>query len=204
MEREPRELFSKVLWTARDALEHYEPERKVYPSNIIFDAFNISKLDFDFHNYRAYWSLVASAWDKIFELEAELDTKLEVLEFFGDYNSVGLTRFDPIRYLDLNCISIGDYASKNGLDALCFPRTLREEIKSFFKHYHTYKFLERHVDEIGMDRFLSSIPDLEPFITYAQVNDTFYWDTHDTAYMYEVDHAARELREIEAEKGLGR
>ena len=171
MEREPRELFSKVLWTAQEALEHYAPERKVYPVNAILDAFNISKLDFDLCNYRAHANEITKGWDKVHELDFELDRKIEVLEFFEGSVSSTFSRFDPIRYLDLNCVCIGDYASKNGSETLCFPRTLREEIDPFFKHYHTYKFLERHADEIGMDKFLSSIPDLEPFITYAQVND---------------------------------
>jgi hypothetical protein len=204
MEREPQELFSKVLWTAQEVLEQYKPERKVYPAKAIFEAFNLSKLDFDLCNYRNHIFTVAHSFDKAEELENELSRKLEAIEFFdGDVSSV-FSRFGAFRYLDVNCVSVGDYASRNGLEALCFPRTLREEIDPFFKHYHTYKFLERHVDEIGMDKFLSSIPDLEPFIIYAQVNDTFYWDTHDTSHMYEVDPVARELKEIEDEMKLGR
>lgn len=204
MEKEPRELFSKVLWTAQEALEQYAPERKVYPADVIFEAFDISKLDFDFGNYRTHATEITRGWDKVFELESELDSKLEILEWLGDYEPTGFSRFDPFRYLDIHCVSLGEYASKSGSESLCFPRTLRSEIDPFFKHYHTYKFLERHVDEVGMDKFLSAIPDLEPFITYARVNDSFYWDTHDTSYMYEVDSVAHELREIEAEKRLGR
>jgi hypothetical protein len=204
MEREPRELFSKVLWTTQKAVGHYAPERKVYPANVIFDAFDLSKLDFDLCNYRTHANEVTYGWDKVHELESELDSRLEAIEFFGDCVSTEFSRFDPFRYLDIHCVSIGEYAKKNGLESMCFPRTLRDEINPFFKHYHTYKFLERHVDEVGLDAFLSAIPDLEPFIIHGKVNDTFYWDTHETSYMYEVDRAAHELYEIEDEKRLGR
>lgn len=77
-----KELFSKVLWTAEKALEHYAPERKVYPATVISEAFDLSKLDFNLCNYRTHMFEIAHCFDEAEELEDTLRARLEVIELF--------------------------------------------------------------------------------------------------------------------------
>lgn len=87
---------------------------------------------------------------------------------------------------------------------LCFPRKDRIHIEPYFAHYHTYKFLERHLECIGMGEFLRRIPDLECFIIDANINDDFYWHKFDTDPLYEAEEQERDHAELAYEMTIGR
>ena len=70
--------------------------------------------------------------------------------------------FDATDYLDATCLRVCTYIWEQGEEALCFPWKDRFHIEPYFAHYNVYKFLERHLEYIGIDEFLRRIPDLEP------------------------------------------
>lgn len=106
-------------------------------------------------------------------------------------------------YLDATCLKVKRYIEINGADALCYAWNDRIHIEACFRHYHTYKFLEHHIELIGREEFLKRLLDLEVFIKDAGINDTFYWDLFDTEPLYEAEEEMRRQSELRLEEGLG-
>lgn len=80
----------------------------------------------------------------------------------------------------------------------------RDRIKPAFQHYHTYKFLERHVYEVGEKEFIRRIPEVECFIIDSGINDKFFWDEVDTSALYEVEEMCERVFDFINEQNIGR
>lgn len=202
--KEPKELFSNILQPAHEILDEIGPDRKVYPLDKILIAFEISRLDFDIGNYRTYAESIPNAQSHIDELKPKLEILLKSIEEHDGYEVNPEFGFDATDYLDATCMRVSSYIAKKGADELCFPRKDHSHIDPYFIHYHIYKFLERHLEYVGMDEFLSRIPDLECFIVHAFINDEFYWHKFDTQPLYDAEDEQNDRAELAYETTLGR
>lgn len=167
-------------------------------------AFEISRLDFDICNYRTYAESIPNAQSHIDELNPKLEILLKSIEEQDGYEVNPEFGFDATDYLDATCLRVCTYIWEQGSEALCFPRKDHMHIDPYFTHYQTYKFLERHVEHIGIDEFLRRIPDLECFIIDANINDEFYWHKFDTDPLYEAEEEEERRRELAYEMTVGR
>lgn len=203
-QKEPQELFSRILQPAQEILDEIGPDRKVYPLDKILIAFETSQLDFAICNYRTYAESIPNAQSHINELTPKLELLLSSIEEQDGYEVNPEFGFDATDYLDATCLRVCTYIWERGSEALCFPWKDRFHIKSYFIHYHVYKFLEQHLEYIGMDEFLRRIPDLECFIIDANINDEFYWHKFDTDPLYEAEEEERRRSELAKEMTVGR
>jgi len=201
---EPKELFSRILQPAQEILNEIGPDRKVYPLDKILIAFEISRLDFDICNYRTYAESIPNVQSHIDELTPKLEILLNSIEEQDGYEVNPEFGFDATDYLDATCLRVSTYITEQGTDALCFPRKDRSHIDPYFIHYQIYKFLERHLEYIGIEEFLGRLPDLECFIIDANINDEFYWHKFDTQPLYEVEDEQRRRAELAYEMTVGR
>lgn len=201
--KESKELFSNILQPAQEILNEIGPERKVYPVDKILRAFEISRIDFDICNYRTYSESIPDAQSHIDDLTPKLKVLLKSIEEQDGYAVNQEFGFDATDYLDATCLRVSTYIKEQGANALCFPRKNLIHIEPYFAHYHTYKFLERHLDCIGMEEFLRRIVDLECFIIDANINDEFYWNKFNTDPLYEAEKEQREHAELAYEMTIG-
>jgi len=204
IQKEPKELFSRILQPAQEILDEIGPDRKVYPVDKILRAFEISRLDFDICNYRTYSESIPDAQSHIDDLTSKLEVLLKSIEEQDGYEIDPEFGFDATDYLDAMCLRVSTYIKEQGAKALCFLRKDRLHIEPYFAHYHAYKFLERHLEYIGAEEFLRRIPDLECFIIDANINDEFYWHKFDTAPLYEAEDEQRDRAELAYEMKIGR
>lgn len=71
---------------------------KVYPLDKILIAFEISRLDFEISNYRAYMEEIPYAQSHIHELTAKLEVLLNMIEEEDDYEVNPEFDFDATDY----------------------------------------------------------------------------------------------------------
>lgn len=204
IQKTPKELFSRILQPAQEILDKIGADRKVYPLDKILIAFEISRIDFDISNYRTYAESLPNAQSHIDELTPKLEILLNSIEELDGYDIDPEFGFDATDYLDATCLRVCTYIWEQSEEALCFPWKDRFHIEPYFAHYNVYKFLERHLEYIGMDEFLRRIPDLECFIINANINDEFYWHRFDTDPLYEAEDEQRRRAELAYEMTVGR
>lgn len=204
IQKTPKELFSRILQPAQKILDEIGADRKVYPLDKILIAFEISRIDFDISNYRTYAESLPNAQSHIDELTPKLEILLNSIEELDGYDIDPEFGFDATDYLDATCLRVCTYIWEQSEEALCFPWKDRFHIEPYFAHYNVYKFLERHLEYIGMDEFLRRIPDLECFIINANINDEFYWHRFDTDPLYEAEDEQRRRAELAYEMTVGR
>lgn len=200
-------LFAKIVRPAQEILTEIGPERKVYPLENILKAFEISKIHRYIELYDKYEDEIPDAYEENIKLQAVLDQLLEEIEVEDDFETNSYD-WDVMEYLDVTCLKVRLFIESNGPETLCYPWKDRELIEACFHEYHTYTFLEKHVEEIGMDEFLSWIPFLEHPIINSRINDVFYWHTLDTTPLHEKANKERaeEARkeELKLERKVGR
>lgn len=148
IQKEPKELFPRILQPAQEILDEIGPDRKVYTLDKILIAFEISRLDFDICNYRTYAESIPNAQSHIDELKPKLEILLTSIEEQDGYEVHPEFGFDATDYLDATCLRVCTYIWEKGPKALCFPWKDRIHIESYFAHYHVYKFLERHFNTL--------------------------------------------------------
>lgn len=203
MQRDVRELFSTIVRTAKSVQNDIGPERKVYPLDKILKAFEISRIDYDIRNYRTFQEKIPGAIKQVNLLESQLDKLLLEVETEHGYKVDPEFWFDAMDYLDITCLKVKRYIERSGEEGLCYPWRDRIHIEACFRHYHTYKFLENHIEFIGRDEFLKLLPDLECFIIDSGINDIFYWDIFDTGHLYEAEEQERHKHELKLEESVG-
>jgi len=208
--KEPKELFSNILQSAQEILDEIGPERKVYPIENILKAFEISKIDryielYDL--YDLYEDEIPDAYEENIKLQAVLDRLLEEIEVEDDFET-NSDDWAVMEYLDATCLKVKLLIESNGPETLCYPWKDRGLIDACFDDYHTYMFLEKYVDEIGMDEFFRRLPHLEHSIVKSRIYGTFYWDKFDTAPLHEKANreAAKKARqsELRLERKVGK
>lgn len=207
IQKEPKELFSRILQPAQEILDEIGPDRKVYPLENILKAFEISRIHRYLECYDKYEDEIPDAYEETTKLQSVLDGLLEEIEVDDDFETNSYD-WDVMEYLDATCLKVRMFIASNGPEALCFPWKDRDVIEAYFDEYHTYTFLEKHVDAIGMDEFLLWLPSLECSIINSRINGVFYWDSFDTAPLHEKANreAVEEARqdELRRERNVGR
>jgi len=207
IQKEPKELFSTILRPAQEILDEIGPERKVYPVEKILVAFEISKVHRYIELYDKYEDEIPDAYEENTKLQSVLDQLLEKIEVEDDFETNSYD-WDVMEYLDATCLKVKLFIESNGPEVLCYPWKDRDSIEACFEEYHTYTFLEKHVDAIGMDEFLSWINHLEYPISKSRINEVFYWDNFDTVPLHEKANKERaeEARkeELKRERKVGR
>lgn len=189
------EPFLNNLWSIELVLEKYGSTTRVYPSDAIFIAFDLTKASEQLSLLQEHLDEIAGAEEQIKLLEQYFDDCIDRIDRDHDYRCEEEV-FNIKDFLEATSITVSR-ALEQGYDKdyLCWPVDDRGSLKGCLKEYHIYKFYEKYMGEIsgGVEKFLDLMLELQGPIQKARISGDFFWDRTDISFLHEYREAKRAL-----------
>ncbi len=186
--------FQCNLWSAQLVLETFGKDSKVYPSDNIYEAFDLSESQELLRLFREHELRIDCAKEEIKRLTEGLDIQTAALQKKYDYKYASES-LDVMHFLDFTSVDLVRFIEEVDPDYLCWPVADRDSLIPCFKEYHIYQFYDEYMDFIpsGIINFLRLIPKMKPLFESAQINGTFYWQNREVGFLFEFEEAVEDL-----------